>query len=274
MKNLHEKNDAQSWEIVRLSKGDGRTKVRVDQATIVVAVEGEAIVSVDRYESRKFFAGEMILVPPAATLTVDATTDVRLIHCYFDKEIFLCEKCSVDDLNTLCEQMEYDFNKLSFNSLINSHLALLETYVEMGINSHSLFEMKKNEFFYLLFSLYSAEDLAAFFHPILGRDISFKQFVMTHWMDARNVQELAAMAQYSTSGFFKKFVRYFNQSPYQWMLQQKADRIIMEITSGIIPLKEIARKYRFSSYQHFADFCKAQYGIPPTEIQAARKPAA
>lgn len=89
---------------------------------------------------------------------------------------------------------------------------------------------------------------------------------MDNYLKVNNVQELAAMANYSTSGFIKKFQKYFDDSPYHWIQKQKAKQIYMEISRKVKSLQEIATEYNFSSYQHFASFCKIHFGLPPTEI--------
>jgi AraC-like DNA-binding protein len=97
------------------------------------------------------------------------------------------------------------------------------------------------------------------------------KIVMNNYYNAKNVKDLAKYANYSTSGFIKKFQKCFNDSPYEWMQKQKAKKISVEIIRGIKSLQEIASEYNFSSYQHFSVFCKAQLGSTPTEILAKSK---
>jgi AraC-like DNA-binding protein len=50
------------------------------------------------------------------------------------------------------------------------------------------------------------------------------------------------------------------------MQKQRANQILNDVTQGVKSLQEIATEYNFSSYQHFANFCKVQFGFPPTQI--------
>jgi AraC-like DNA-binding protein len=108
--------------------------------------------------------------------------------------------------------------------------------------------------------------LAQFLHFIVSENVQFKEFVINNYRNVKNVQELAALANYSTSGFIKKFQKCFNDSPYGWMQKQRAKQILIEIKQGVKSLQEIAVEYKFSSYQHFSNFCKKQLGFPPTKI--------
>ncbi len=106
---------------------------------------------------------------------------------------------------------------------------------------------------------------------ILPPDERFRQTVFDCWNEVKTVAELATRTNYSTSGFIKRFKRIFGESPYRWMSHRKAAAILADITEGNTPLKEVAARYNFSSYQHFADFCKTQYGVPPTRIGAEER---
>jgi AraC-like DNA-binding protein len=55
------------------------------------------------------------------------------------------------------------------------------------------------------------------------------------------------------------------------MQKQKAKQILIEINKGMKSLQEIANEFKFSSYQHFSGFCKAQLGAPPTAISGKNK---
>lgn len=112
-------------------------------------------------------------------------------------------------------------------------------YKKKNLESRVLMEIKKQEFLQLLFLLYP-------------------------------IQELASLCGYSASGFIKTSNHCFRCSPYRWMQEQRARHIRLDINAGVLSLKELARKYHFSSYQHFSEFCKLHFGAPPTQIRGKR----
>jgi AraC-like DNA-binding protein len=159
---------------------------------------------------------------------------------------------------------------LQANEIIRAFTQLMTACLEKGLASNLFFDMKRQELFVLLFATYSIEELASFFYSLTGENIQFKEFVISNHIKAKNVKHLAQMANLSTSGFIKKFKRYFNESPYQWMLRHKAEIILREIYSSPTSFMEIAYKYNFSTYQHFVDFCKMQYGVSPSRLKNAK----
>jgi AraC-like DNA-binding protein len=186
--------------------------------------------------------------------------------CLFDAETLLSKQALIYELIPLCNNNQEIFAKLSINKSIMSYLNLLQIYIKDEIDSSYFLDLKRQELFTLLFIYYSKMELAQFLCFIVSENIQFKEFVMNNYRNVKNVQELAALANYSTSGFIKKFQRSFNDSPYGWMQKQRAKQILVEIKQGAKSLQEIAVEYRFSSYQHFSNFCKKQLGFPPTKI--------
>jgi AraC-like DNA-binding protein len=156
--------------------------------------------------------------------------------------------------------------KLPIKKNIVRYLTLLSNCLRDGLDSICFFELKRRELFLLLSAYYTKRELSGFMQSLLSRNLQFKKFVLNNYLAANNVRELAALANYSTSGFIKKFQKYFDESPYKWMQKQKAKRILIEINEGVKSLQEIANEYKFSSYQHFAVFCKNLLGLPPSEI--------
>jgi AraC-like DNA-binding protein len=186
-------------------------------------------------------------------------------------EAWYTEQQWIDELIPGYNDMPEKFFKLTVRRVLIRYLALLDLYLEENIYSPYFFELKRQELFFLLSFYYSKSELTQFLHCILSRDLHFKKIVVSNYLNAGNVQELAKLANYSTSGFIKKFQKCFNNSPYKWMQEKKAKQILIEISQGTKSLQEIASEYKFSSYQHFSVFCKSQWGAPPTTLLKKNK---
>jgi AraC-like DNA-binding protein len=146
-------------------------------------------------------------------------------------------------------------------------IRLLAGYLLDQVQLEPLYEALKQELFLLLKLYYTKDELACFFRPVLSKDLLFSDFVLKNCLKVNSVEALATLAHYSTSGFIKKFRRYFNESPYKWILHYKAKRILQDIQISRKPLKEIAEQYGFSSQSYFYSFCKKHYGKSPSELR-------
>jgi AraC-like DNA-binding protein len=242
-------------------------KYKISRATVVFfLLKGNIDLSVNDLESHIVQEQEMFLIPDNSSYTIRTLAPVNLLYCSFEAETLLSEQKMLSELIPLYDNVQDDFVKLPINKVISDYLFLLEQCMKDGLNSCYFFDLKRHELFLLLFVYYKKEELARFLSSILSENVQFRSFVINNFLNVRNVQELASIANYSTSGFIKKFQRYFRESPYKWMQRQKAKLILSDINEEAKSLQEIALEYKFSSYQHFANFCKMQFGFPPTEL--------
>jgi AraC-like DNA-binding protein len=254
------------WENLSFPANRSLKKNISHEAVVFFIIEGSIVFSINDLENHSVHEQEMFLVPDNCSCNIKVLKPVNLLICSFGVETLLSEQKMIDELIPLYDDAQGNFIKLPINKVIKDYLLLLVQCMEDGLSSYYFFELKRHELFLLLFAYYTKEELAYFFCNIISENVQFRGFVMDNFLNVKNVQELANIANYSTSGFIKKFQRYFKESPYRWMQRQKARLILSDINEGAKSLQEIATEYKFSSYQHFANFCKLQFGFPPSEL--------
>ncbi|MDR0428175.1 MAG: AraC family transcriptional regulator [Dysgonamonadaceae bacterium] len=254
------------WECLDFPGNRGLKRKTSSEAIIFFVTEGCISLSINDLGNHIIHRQEMFLIPDNCSYAIKVSKPANLISCSFGVETLLSEQKMIDELIPLYNDDRSDLVKLPINNVINDCLFLLKQCMRDGLTSHYFFDLKKRELFLLLFTYYTKKDLARFLCNILSENVQFRGFVMDNFLNARNIQELADMANYSTSGFIKKFQRNFKESPYKWIQRQKAKLILSEINEDAKSLQEIASEYKFSSYQHFANFCKIHFGSPPTGL--------
>ncbi len=193
-----------------------------------------------------------------------------MVSCHFAPEM-LFDIFPVQELLCHFSNVANRFISLDIRHPCYNFLHFLEYYNKVGIDGEQMQSFKRQEFLCLLQSVYSKEELAAFLRPVLNEQSGFRSFVVVNWNNARNVEELAAMTNLSTSGFTKKFRRCFRESPYRWMVRQKVECVRAEMNGGDVHLKELADKYHFASYAHFGTFCRKHYGASPRKLLNGEK---
>lgn len=265
--------DDKVWRTVFVSKGNSFSVSNLQNASITYVIKGSLIVSLKvRGESNKknqyvVSSNELFAMHNEFSYTLSALEQCHLLVCYFYPETLLSEQKLIEGMSLLTTAKPQDpFMTLTANKILKQYLFLIQNYLKDGIDSFYFLNTKKDELFLILFVYYVREELSRFLYFVVAGNIQFKKFVIDNYLQVKNVREFAALANYSTSGFIKKFKKYFNESPYGWMQKQKARQILIDMVGGAKPLQEIAVEYKFSSYQHFANFCKKEFGSPPTEI--------
>ena len=81
------------------------------------------------------------------------------------------------------------------------------------------------------------------------------------------VKELANLMGYGINSFRVKFKENFGIPAYQWLLNEKAKRILKCLTTEGEDFKSIIDDFDFSSHSHFYKFCKTQFGLTPEELK-------
>jgi AraC-like DNA-binding protein len=254
------------WERISLPPNANWMNEKLSEPVIFFLMDGIVRLTIENVDIYTIDKGEMFLLPDATHCKIEALERSSLMLCSLSVEFLLSEKKLSEELILENSDEKEIIKKLPVSKTILHFLLLLCRCMEEGLVSYYFLDLKRNELHLLLFAYYKEKDLALFFRSVLSKDTQFKQFVLNNYLMVKNVQELAVLANYSTSGFIKKFQKVFDGSPYKWMQKQKAAKILIEINRGVMSLQEIANEYKFSSYQHFSGFCKAVFGFPPSEI--------
>ena len=168
--------------------------------------------------------------------------------------------------NIVPENPAYPY-PLKINETIFNFLDNLVKTISGGMSSKYFYGLKQKELLHYLWTYYSKKDLAIFCAPILNNDIQFAKKIYEKYESAKSIEELAALLNYSVSGFKKRFVKVFGIPPYNWMRKEKAKKIYYDINHTQKTLKEISNESGFSSMAHFNKFCKTMFGMSPSMLR-------
>ncbi len=261
--------DKSAFRIFSEAAGHESAGVLLQEPSIYFMVEGEVALSYKNLSGCTFAVGQFVLIPPGIPVDVKVILDAKVVRCWFNTQLQLCEYFRLDLLEPLGRGKENEHHTLSINETLELYLKTIEAYIAEGFLCSCLHRYKQQELFHLLRAYYSRQDLAAFFAPILNEDMFFKDGVLKNHPHVNKVAELASRMNYSTSGFKKKFERCFGQSPFSWLREQKASAILHDLKENKINNKEIIDRYGFSSKERFYEFCRRVYGRPPGEIRSS-----
>jgi len=266
-RHFYENKEELLFSPLHITKGNKQKAIKIKETTILFLLKGELLLSYNNLINKKLQVDEMILFSPLHTLDITATEDVYGILCKFGTQVQICDNFSLESLAPFAEMEENSHTPLIRNKWIKDFLTTIETFLEDNLLCNRLFEIKKEELFQLLKNTYSLTELAAFFYPILNKDVFFKEAVIKNYHQVRNVTELAEKMGYSVSGFKKKFLRCFGTPAYTWMQQQRAAVVLKELKEKKKTIKEIFISNQFSSQSHFYEFCKKNFGKTPGQIR-------
>lgn len=224
-------------------------------------------ISVLEQEKKQMYleAGEMVVLSSLEKQEVVCEEDAEFIWFMSDYFKEFSAKL-IRELEDDCSKLNYRSNKLPIRKTLHSFLGLLCVYLKDDLACGYLLEEKREELFILLDAYYTRSELALFLYPyVVIKDSDFKKMVLMNSLKAKGVPELIELSGYTAGGFKKMFKEVFGGSIYQWMLQQKADKLSYRLAEDDVNLKALIDEFGFSSPAHFTKFCKKWLGQTPTQ---------
>lgn len=202
-------------------------------------------------------------------ICAQAEEDGWLVVCRLTSQMNLCNRFT---LQNLAEDIDFksivpSFYTLPVHPRIIRFLSLLTACLDEGIGCMHYYQLKHEELMIYLRVYYTKEELANLFYPLLGGNTSFKEFVLDHYRQVRDIKELAQMANLSISTFNRRFRESFHISPQKWLINRRSENILRDIFLKDLSFAEIADKYGLSSTAYLNTFCKKHYGKTPNTLR-------
>ncbi|GHT33655.1 transcription regulator [Bacteroidia bacterium] len=230
---------------------------------LLFLLEGEINVSYHEFHNHLCSGGEMIFIPQDSIAVAEAFSEIKYLLLSFNNQVVLNEEMGWNELREYDNERDV-FHKLEIRPPLKDVIESITFYQKNKISSPVLNEVKEKEIFLMLKVFYSKQEVARFLKPLLKQDMDFKAYVIKHYINVKNVEELAKLCDLSLRSFTRKFKQHFNDSPYCWILRQKANQIKILLADKKIPMQSIIKEYGFSSPAHFTTYCKKQFGLTPS----------
>ena len=229
---------------------------------------GQVEINSCEYESKIYEGDHMFFLPKGNKIKGKALTDLQFTLVTFERHINLCDKGMLESLyNKQKPTEEKNYEALPLRAGIKKVLKSVDYYLDNKLSCKHLHLLKLQEVFFILRAEYKKKELVEFFKPMLDKAVSFKDFVMANYENFKTVEELADLYGCSQRTFNRYFQNTFNDSPYNWMMKQKTQKVEELLTTTKTPFKTIIEDYNFSSPSHFSTFCRAQFGHPPRDVR-------
>ena len=240
---------------------------------IIFLLKGKINFSYECQANNIFEEGTFLMFPQGYKHVMDVKENSNIVMVNMHNEINFCNHFSLEILNELNKSISSKnlAYSLKINEMIYDYLNTVVKTIADGLKCIYFQELKQKELLFYLRAYYPKKDLAAFFAPILNNDLHFSRLIYKNYESAKSIQNLAALTNYSVSGFKKRFMKVFGVSPSSWMEKEKAKKIYYEINYTQKTFKEISIEYDFSSTAHFDKFCKRVYGMSPGMLRESNK---
>lgn len=246
-------------------------KDEISQNYILLFLEGRCSIGSGFYPQRIFKAQEMVLIPKSSVFEGYVLETLKVLIFHFRVPLNNCDMVTFESYSKYCRRIEYDFSPLEFCEPLSKFVQQVVHYMESGMKCAHLFEIKHKEFFLLLRAFYSKEQVSYLLYPILGKTLSFKDFILTNYIKAGNIEKLISMSHLSKSSFYEKFKTDFGVTAKQWMLKQQTNIVRAKACEPAVTVKDLMDAIGYSSPTHFNRFCKTYLECTPGELLKTSK---
>lgn len=243
------------------------SSISIKSNFLVFILEGELEVQIENEELLRVQSGEFFFISFTAIYKITTTESGTCIyHNFFYNNIKLCDSHMLS--NYVAEGIVYNsrFRAFKENDLLRIFLHGLKYYLQFGINCRHLHALKEKELMIILRTTYSKEEVLGLFHPILGRNVKFKESVLMLSDTVFNRTELANQLGMSVPDLARKFKEEFNESVHSWILKHRNKRILEQAAFPTTTVKQLIYDFDFSSAANFNRYCKQHFGCTPTEL--------
>lgn len=213
----------------------GITFFELSDHTLWIVKKGAFSITFSHGKKEIIQNGQLFFLPAGTLCTFTMTQASQLTGIHLPDCVALCEYFLPPGLSGLKEHVNSSFNPLELVPLVweyTRHVNILFEECRLTAFFHRL---KIYELFYILSHCYTDKELAGLFYPALKRENAFAEFVYTHYMHVRTVQELANAAHMSLKSFENQFNQVFGISPGRWLIGEKRKKYTVKLQRPPFP---------------------------------------
>lgn len=238
-----------------------------DNNHLVFLRSGSFIISSEERVCYRVVASNVVFCSRSYLYTIVAEEDSQILVARFVNGNITSEGDTYRSIATEVAKVNYRFTAVPINNVLGSVIDSIAFYLEQGANSKAMHHAKIEEMFVVFRYFYPREVYLRMFYSLFNNNMSFRTLVINNAPNAKNVEHLAKICGHSLSHFKLLFSQYFDTTPYVWMQRNRAIEISELLRDPSMPLKNIIKKYGFTSHGHFSLFCRKFLGDTPRALR-------
>ena len=206
-------------------------------------MKGELLVDIGQEHHISLLRNRMLLIPQREENRIKSVVPAECLLLFWNKQITACDKMYFDSISR-DKLGERDNCILLIRKPLLHVLRQLLIYLDAGLLCRHMHILKQQEIILVLRGFYTKPELASFFSGTSGVGRKFEDFVLENYRKVKSVKEFASLCCVSERSFNRKFQDCFNQSPYQWMQERKAEIVREKVCDPDVAFREIAMEQR------------------------------
>ncbi|PCJ97189.1 MAG: hypothetical protein COA50_06000 [Flavobacteriaceae bacterium] len=202
------------------------------------------------------------------TLAYGGSTAYSAISIRFHKEVLeqLYSDTPSPFFKTADSPLSVNSVLVEGNELISQFAKSLMYYFDhQEILTEELLILKLKELIVLLLQAENSPEILGIMNNLFeNKTFKFKEIIKAHICSSINIEELAQLTNHSLSSFKKEFKRIYNDTPNNYIITQRIEKVAALLSISKDTISTIAYDCEFKTLAHMSRVFKAKYGISPT----------
>ena len=254
------------FKYIKFDEGTNIEEEYAHKNYLLFFLKGDFSVYCNQYCNHTFHNNEMVILPKSSMVKISAKAKSQMLAMAFDMPQSNCDKLLFQGLTSICADMEYNFDPIPIRYPLMPFLVTVIHCLKNELNCKHLHDVIQREFFFLLKGFYKKEEIGTLFHPIVGKELEFRDFVMQNYTKVSNLDELITQSNIGRTRFFIKFKEEFGMTAKQWMMKQLNKRILGKVTEPGICVKQLIEVCNFESEAQLYRYFKQQFQCTPKQL--------
>ncbi len=250
------------------------TPMPENEAAFVFTLKG-ACISYSEIEEIRLTKDDAVLAKCGnssfKTLPVNGNPEYSAISIRFHKDVLekvysntILPFYTNDNLNVTANSVKLEVNKLLKQYLNN----LLSYFHKPELLSEDFLTIKLKEIILLLLETENAPRVQEIMSNLFEeKTFEFKEIIKAHICSSLSIAELASLTKLSLSSFKKEFKRIYNDTPNNYLISKRIEKVAELLPNSNEPLTNIAYDCEFKTLAHMSRVFKAKYGVSPSEYR-------
>jgi AraC-like DNA-binding protein len=254
------------FKYFEIKAGEELQSFSLEKNVLLFLKKGKIRINCNEFRDRILERDGIVLIPRHARVSGVHLEDSEILVFIFDIPHTDCDKLLFTELAAICKTMTYDFNILPMRQPLFLFLDTVIYCLRNGMLCIHLHRSFESILFFLLRGFFTKEELAALLHPILSRDLSFRDFVLSNCYKVENVNQLIELSNMGRSKFFNLFKANFDCTAYQFLARRKNESILEALAKPGITVKDLVNQFKFDSASHFTHYVIKNFNCTPKEL--------
>ncbi|PCJ63595.1 MAG: AraC family transcriptional regulator [Bacteroidetes bacterium] len=245
-----------------------------NEACFIYVLQGECI-NYSETDEIKTAANQALLSKCGSNsfkaLSMEGSAEYSAISIHFHKDVLekIYDKSVPPFFKNKQSQVQVNTTSVDATELIKQYVDSVMYYFEhQGLLSDDILILKLKEIILLLLQSENAPRVLEIMNNLFKKKtFTFKEIIEAHICSSINIEGLAQLNNQSLSSFKKEFRRIYNDTPNNYIIQKRVEKVAHLLLISDETISNIAYDCEFKSIAHLSRIFKTKYGVTPTKYR-------